>query len=104
MPSMETSVALDVCHVRVADCPCCTVSGLTEMAAVGDAGGGGGGGGGGAVFLWHAPSMITAARAITVPSPFKLCSFMFFLSLRFDPSANSKSFFEFRRSVLTSNS
>src|SRR5262245_23748838 len=62
MPSMETSVALLVCHVKEADCPGCTVLGLTEIEAVGAGGGGGGGGGGGAAFFLQAPSMRRALR------------------------------------------
>src|SRR5271165_399962 len=100
MPSMETSVALEVCQVRVADCPVCTVSGLTEIEAVGDAGGGGGGGGGGAAFFAQAPSMRIVARAMTVVNTFKpCCCFMFFL-FTFDPPANSEILSKFQRSVL----
>src|ERR1022692_377883 len=98
MPSMETSVALEVCHVRVADCPFSIVSGLTEIAAVGDAGGGGGGGGGGAAFFAQAPSIRIAARAMTVASGFKICFFMLFLST-LSPPANPECV-EFRRNVL----
>src|SRR6266446_6909318 len=74
MPSMETSVALEVCQVSVADCPFSTVSGLTDIDAVGDGAGGGAGGGGGAVFLWQAPSAITALRATTVATDFQVLS------------------------------
>src|SRR5260370_6103084 len=74
MPSMETSVALEVCQVSVADCPFSMVSGLTEMDAVGEAAGGGGGGGGGAGFLWQAPSTMTALRATTVATDFQVLS------------------------------
>src|ERR1700722_4611102 len=49
------------------------VLGLTDMEAVGD--GGGGGGGGGAVFLWQAPSIITAPRAATSAIHFMRCCF-----------------------------
>src|SRR5260370_20026449 len=65
MPSMETSVAPKVCQLKVADCPFSTVSGLTEMEAVGAGGGGGGGGGGGAAFFFQAPHIITAPQATT---------------------------------------
>jgi hypothetical protein len=68
---METSVALDVCQVKVADCPLGIVSGLTEIEAVGEAGGGGGGGGGGAVFLWQAPSIRMALSAAAVVTDLK---------------------------------
>src|SRR5437588_889106 len=71
---METSVALEVCQVSVADCPFSTVSGLTDIDAVGDGAGGGAGGGGGAVFLWQAPSAITALRANTVATDFQVLS------------------------------
>src|SRR5208283_4364936 len=73
MPSMETSVALDVCHVRVADWHVWMVSGLTEMEAVGDGGGGGGGGGGGAAFFLQAPSIRIALNAIMVASVLTVC-------------------------------
>jgi hypothetical protein len=61
---MVTSVAFEVCHVRVVDCPFSIVAGLALMVAVGAAaGGGGGGGGGGATFFLQAESIITAVRA-----------------------------------------
>ena len=72
MPSMETSVALDVCQLRVEDCPGCMVSGLTEIDAVGIAGGGGGGGGGGAAFFLQAPSIRIALNATKVATDFKV--------------------------------
>jgi hypothetical protein len=62
MPSMLTSVAFVVCHVRVVDWPLSTVFGSAESDAVGAFGAGGGGGGGGATFFAHAP------RNIIVPS------------------------------------
>src|SRR5207302_3078932 len=98
MPSMETSVALLVCHVSVADCPLSMVSGLTEIEAVGDCAGGGGGGGGGAVFLWQAPSIKMPARAATVASTFKDSRFMFFLSTLI--LLRTRNLFKFKRSVL----
>ena len=76
MPSMETSVALEVCQVRVADWPGWMVSGLTEMEAVGDGGGGGGGGGGGAAFFLQAPSMRIALSATAVATDFKKWRFI----------------------------
>jgi hypothetical protein len=68
---METSVALEVCQVRVEDWPVWMVSGLTEMEAVGEGGGGGGGGGGGAAFFLQAPSMSMALSAMTVATDLK---------------------------------
>src|SRR6267154_2585239 len=53
--SIDTSVALVVWNVSVADWPLSMVSGFAVRDAVGAAGGGGGGGGGGGCFLWHAP-------------------------------------------------
>src|SRR5271155_2193845 len=76
-PSMLTSVALLVCHVRVVDCPCRTVFGFAVSEAVGAAGGGGGGGGGGGVFLWQAPRNRTAPKANTSVIHFILCCFTF---------------------------
>src|SRR5713226_1292354 len=103
MPSMETSVALEVCHVSVADCPFSMVSGLTEIDAVGDGAVGGGGGGGGAVFLWQAPSSISALRATTVATDFQVLSLISIL-FTLNPPANPKMSFEIRRSVSISNS
>lgn len=93
MPSIETSVAFEVCQLSVADCPAWIVSGLTEIEAVGDGGGGGGGGGGGAAFFLHAPNIRTAHNAITVASVFTACCrfmlFTLFLILLIPPE-NSK--------------
>jgi hypothetical protein len=98
---------LDVCHVSVADPPAWIVSGLTEIEAVGAGAGGGGGGGAGAVFLWQAPSSITALSAATVARLFKVLAVkvLSFISILFtvNPPANPIEF-EFRRSVFTSNS
>src|SRR5258706_1706085 len=98
MPSMETSLALDVCQVKVADCPFSTVSGLTEIDAVGPGAGGGGGGGGGAVFLWQAPSIITALSAITVAIDFQVLSFISILFTFLILLLNPKKISPFRRS------
>jgi len=49
--SMLTSVALVVCHVKVADWPLSMASGFAVNVALGAGAGGGGGGGGGVVFL-----------------------------------------------------
>src|SRR5260370_16625879 len=92
MLSMETSVALEVCQVSVADCPFSMVSGLTEMDAVGEAAGGGGGGGGGAVFLWQAPSTMTALSATTVATDFQVLSLISIL-FTFASSSQPKKFF-----------
>jgi hypothetical protein len=48
---MLTSVALEVCHVKVADWPLSMASGFAVNVALGAGAGGGGGGGGGVVFL-----------------------------------------------------
>jgi len=48
---MLTSVALVVCHVKVADWPLSIASGLAVNVALGVGAGGGGGGGGGVAFL-----------------------------------------------------
>src|ERR1700677_2915281 len=63
MPSMLTSLALEVCQLSVVDWPGLSVFGFAESEAVGAFGAGGGGGGGGATFLWHAPRNIKALRA-----------------------------------------
>src|SRR5712692_4897999 len=62
---MLTSVAFEVCQVRVDDWPLAIVSGLAVSVAVVAAGGGGGGGGGGTGFLWHAPRNRIAPSANT---------------------------------------
>jgi hypothetical protein len=95
MPSIETSVALEVCQLNVADCPFCTVSGLTEIDAVGEGGGGGGGGGGGAAFFLQAASIRTANNAIMVASVLTVCCVTFFFKLilfTFDSSCEPESF------------
>jgi hypothetical protein len=63
MPSMLTSAAFWVLQVMVADWPFCTLSGLTEIVAVGCGGGGGGGGGVGATFFLQAPPTSMSANA-----------------------------------------
>src|SRR6266849_1516049 len=73
IPSMETSVALLVCQVSVADCPFWIVFGSTEIDAVGDAVGGGGGGGGGAAFFLQAPNIMMAPKATTSVNHFMRC-------------------------------
>src|SRR5258705_13209461 len=65
MPSMLTSVAFMVSHVRVVDPPLSTVFGLALSDAVGFAAGGGGGGGGGATFFLQAPNVMMALKANT---------------------------------------
>ena len=52
-----------VLQVMVADWPFCTLSGLTEIVAVGCGGGGGGGGGVGATFFLQAPPTRINANA-----------------------------------------
>jgi hypothetical protein len=59
---MLTSVAFEVCQLRVEVSPWLIVLGLADSEAVGAAGGGGGGGGGGAAFLWQAPMKMMVAR------------------------------------------
>src|SRR5579875_668074 len=63
-PSIETSVALDVCQLRVVEPPGLIVSGLAVMEAVGAGAvaGGAGGGGGAGFFLWQPATVSTAAK------------------------------------------
>jgi hypothetical protein len=75
MPSMETSVAFEVCHERDAVSPDWILLGVTDIEAVGAGGGGGGGGGAGATFLWHAPSIIAAVTVIAIANCFIDCCF-----------------------------
>ena len=60
------------------------------MEAVGEAGGGGGGGGGGAAFLWQAPSMSTALKAMMVATDWKTRRFML-IPFTLNPPANPRS-------------
>src|SRR5579884_2399999 len=60
---MVTSVAFCVCQVSVAACPCCTVFGFAESAAVGANGGGGGGGGAGRTVFPPQPDNATTSNS-----------------------------------------
>src|SRR5579864_3696601 len=77
MPSIVTSVALVVCHVKDADWPAWIEFGFTAIEAVGAAAGGGGGGGGGAgaAFLWHPASSMSAHNPMTSRNHFERCTF-----------------------------
>jgi hypothetical protein len=74
---MLTSVALVVCHDKVADCPLSIEFGLAESEAVGAGGGGGGGGGGGATFFLQAPNIMMVPRMNTRVTHFVLRCFTF---------------------------
>ena len=64
MPSMLTSVAKSVDHVKVEACPATMVFGLAVSIALGaGAGGGGTGVGAGGFFFEHAATMSTNAKA-----------------------------------------
>src|SRR5579863_1532756 len=93
MPSIETSVALLVCHVNDAEPPAWIVFGSTEIEAVGAGGGGGGGGGGGAAFFPHAPSVRRAPSAIINRIHFILsCFTLYFLPATPIIAGQTKSF------------
>src|ERR1700740_389085 len=73
MPSIDTSVALVVCQVRVVDSPLGMLLGLAVSDAVGCGGGGGGGGGGVTFFLQPATTIKMANVAKIVVHFILLC-------------------------------